>query len=192
MAEYVYSRVSTDRQDTENQLARLRELYPNAVVYEEVASGAKQRPVLQELLSKLQSGDTLVTYALDRLGRKTSEVLLLIEDLDRRGVALKTVREGVDVKTIAGRLVLSIIASVSQMEREVLIDRTKVALAARKRAGVKLGRKYAYQGEVIERIKTLGSQGNTVREIAALTGVSKSTVARVLSQDRAAEQKLSA
>jgi putative DNA-invertase from lambdoid prophage Rac len=82
---YIYSRVSTGKQDTANQLARLRELYPTAPIYEETASGAKRRPVLEGLLARLQKGDYLVVAALDRLGRKTSEILALIENLEKRG-----------------------------------------------------------------------------------------------------------
>ena len=137
--QYIYSRVSTDKQETQNQLSKLKELFPGAAVFEEVSSGAKARPVLQTLLASLHSGDILIVAALDRLGRRTSEVLALIEDLERRGVILKSIREGVDYSTIAGRLVTQILCACAEMERRLISERTKMALEARRKAGVKLG-----------------------------------------------------
>ncbi|MCA3086294.1 MAG: recombinase family protein [Rhodocyclaceae bacterium] len=66
MAQFIYSRVSTDQQDTQNQALDLVRRFPEAVLVEEIASGAKVRPKLSELLKSLQTGDTLIVYALDR------------------------------------------------------------------------------------------------------------------------------
>ena len=117
---YIYSRVSTGRQDTANQLAKLRELYPAATVFEETASGAKRRPILESLLQLLKEGDQLIIAALDRLGRRTSEILALIEDLERRGVVLKSLREGLDYSSISGKLVTQILAACAEMERGLI------------------------------------------------------------------------
>src|SRR4051812_25001893 len=113
MAQYIYSRVSTDGQTTDGQVLALTARYPEAQIVSEVASGAKHRPILRALVAQLQAGDTLVVAALDRLGRRTSEVLALIEDLDRRRIVLVSVREGVDYSTAAGRLVTQILVSVA-------------------------------------------------------------------------------
>lgn len=177
--QYIYSRVSTDKQETQNQLSSLKELFPNAAVFEEVASGAKARPVLQTLLGSLQKGDTLIVAALDRLGRRTSEVLGLIEDLEKRGVILKSMREGVDYSTIAGRLVTQILCSVAEMERRLISERTKMALEARKKAGVKLGCPAKYANEVVAQVRELRSAGKTVREVALVTGMSASRVSQL-------------
>jgi DNA invertase Pin-like site-specific DNA recombinase len=177
--QYIYSRVSTDRQETQNQLSQLKELYPNAAVFEEVASGAKARPVLQTLLSSLQEGDCLIVAALDRLGRRTSEVLSLIEDLERRGVILRSIREGVDYSTIAGRLVTQILCACAEMERRLISERTKIALEARKKAGVKLGCPSKYSSDIVRRVLKLRAEGKTVRAVADLTGVSASRVSQL-------------
>jgi len=177
--QYIYSRVSTDKQETQNQLSRLRELFPAAAVFEEVASGAKARPVLQTLLASLQGGDVLIVAALDRLGRRTSEVLALIEDLERRSVILKSIREGVDYSTIAGRLVTQILCACAEMERRLISERTKLALEARKKAGVKLGGPAKYPLETIQKVRELRRRGETVRAIARLTGVSASRVSQL-------------
>ena len=176
---YIYSRVSTDKQETQNQLSSLKETFPDAAVYEEVASGAKARPVLQSLLGALQTGDVLIVAALDRLGRRTSEVLALIEDLESRGVILKSVREGVDYSTIAGRLVTQILCACAEMERRLISERTKTALEARRKAGVKLGGPAKYSPETVQNVRNLRGQGLTVRKVAGLTGVSASRVSQL-------------
>ena len=176
---FIYSRVSTDKQDTENQLSKLKEMFPDAAVYEEVASGAKQRPILHKLLAGLEKGDTLIVYALDRLGRRTSEILLLIEDLEKRGVILKSIREGVDYSTIAGRLVTQILCSIAEMERSLISERTKAALAAKRKQGIVGGRRPTYTAETVARVRELRANGKTVREVAREVGMSYSRVAEL-------------
>lgn len=177
--QYIYSRVSTDKQETQNQLTHLKELFPGAAVFEEVASGAKARPVLQTLLGSLQKGDTLIVAALDRLGRRTSEVLALIEDMERRGVVLKSIREGVDYSTIAGRLVTQILCACAEMERRLISERTKLALEARKKAGVRLGAPSKFDADTVTKVRELRAAGMPVREVAMLTGMSASRVSQL-------------
>lgn len=173
---FLYSRVSTGGQDAANQTSNLKQMYPHAQVIEEVASGGKARPALEKLVRELQSGDILVVAALDRLGRKTSEILLLVEDLERRGIILKSVRESIDFSTIAGRLVCQILISVSEMERRIISERTRLALAAKKKLGIIGGRKPKYTQQQVDEVKTLRAKGVTLKEIAYKTGIS---VARV-------------
>lgn len=177
--QYIYSRVSTDKQETQNQLSQLKELFPGAAVFEEVASGSKVRPILQALLGMLKAGDTLIVAALDRLGRRTSEVLALIEDLERRGVVLKSIREGVDYSTIAGRLVTQILCACAEMERRLISERTKLALDAKRKAGVRLGCPSKHSAETVSRVLELRAGGMPVREVAKLTGVSASRVSQL-------------
>lgn len=173
---FLYGRVSTDGQTTDNQISALKAKYPDAVVVEETASGAKRRPKLEELLARVQKGDELIVAALDRLGRRTSEVLALIEDLEAKGVILKSEREGVDYSTICGRLVTQILCSVAEMERNIISERTRLGLAARKAKGVKLGRASTYTVEQIEEVRQLRAAGKTLKEIRQLTGLSESRI----------------
>lgn len=177
--QYIYSRVSTGKQDTANQLTRLKELYPNATVVEETASGAKSRPELQSLVLRLQKGDELLVAAMDRLGRRTSEVLALIEDLERRGIILKSLREGVDYSTVCGRLVTQILCSVAEMERGLIASRTRDALAAKRQQGIVGGRRPTYPPEVVARVRAMKTQGFTNKAIAIETGMSASRVGQL-------------
>ncbi len=166
MAQFIYSRVSTNLQDTQNQVVRLREQFPNAKVFEETASGAKSRPELDRLIKQLQSGDELIVSSLDRLGRRAAEVILLVEELDRRKVILKSLRENIDFSTLAGRFVFQILAALSEMERRLISERTKSALQARKQLGVKLGRPRKHSAQLRKQAQSLRSKGKTLQSIS--------------------------
>lgn len=178
---FIYSRVSTGGQDAANQTTNLKQMFPFADVVEEVASGGKNRPALERLVQQLQPGDTLVVAALDRLGRRTSEILLLVEDLERRGVILKSVRESIDFSTIAGRLVCQILISVSEMERRIISERTKLALAAKRKMGIIGGRRAKYTQQQVDHVRTLRKQGVKLKDISARTGISISRIHQLTS-----------
>ncbi|MCM2354117.1 MAG: recombinase family protein [Pseudobdellovibrio sp.] len=180
MAQYVYARVSTQNQETENQIIHLRRIYPEAAFISETASGAKSRPELDALVAKLQRGDELIVSSLDRLGRKTSEILVLIESLEKRGVILKSLREGLDYSTVSGRLVTQILISVSELERSLISMRTKVALAAKREKGIFGGRPRVHGDAIIAKARELRSQGKSLTAIASETGVSKTRLHQLL------------
>lgn len=174
MTDYIYSRVSTKEQNSESQLLNLRNKYPNAKIFNEIASGAKKRPILGTLINELQCGDRLIVAALDRLGRKTVEILGLIENLEKRGIILISDREGIDYSTITGRLVTQILVSIAEMERNLLSERTKAGLKAAKANGRLGGRPKVYsQKEIAKALEILGS-GLTSRQVARKTGISYS------------------
>ncbi len=178
----IYARVSTDEQATEAQAHELLLRYPGSDVVSEVKSSMKRRPILEALIASLEPGDTLIVYALDRLGRRVTEVLQLIEGLQTRGVRLVSHREGVDYSTPVGRLVTQILVSVAEMERARISERTKTGLAAAKAQGRLGGRPSKVTEDMITQCFTMRAQGHTVREMATKTGLSFATVSRVLRQ----------
>lgn len=180
MATHTYLRVSTNVQSTDTQEHDLLKRYPDAVVHRETASGVKQRPVLAALVASLQSGDTLVVAALDRLGRRTSEILKLIEDLQKRNVNIVALREGVDYGTITGRLVTQILVSVAELERSLTAARTSAALQALKAKGVQLGKPSKFTEVDLKRAKELHQTGHSYRKIQAMTGMSFGRIAQAL------------
>ncbi len=180
MAQYVYARVSTQSQETENQIAHLRRVYPDAAFISETASGAKVRPELESLVRKLQRGDELIVSSLDRLGRKTSEILVLIESLEKRGVILKSLREGLDYSTVSGRLVTQILISVSELERSLISMRTKSALAAKRLKGIVGGRPRIHSEEKVARARALRAEGKSLSAISQLVGISKTRLHQLL------------
>lgn len=180
MAFYIYSRVSTDGQSTDSQVMALTKKYPYAEVVTETRSGAKSRPFLTALLEQLKAGDTLVVAALDRLGRKTTEILALIEDLQRRNVNLISEREGVDYGSPTGRLVTQILVSVAEMERNLIAERTRAGLAAAREKGKFIGRKPSISEDIIRRAFHLVSEGTSIRKAATAVGISHTHLANIL------------
>ncbi len=183
MAIYIYSRVSTDGQSTDAQLVALTKKYPQAEIVTETRSGAKARPFLTALLEQLKTGDTLVVAALDRLGRKTTEILALIEELQQRKVNLISEREGVDYGTPTGRLVTQILVSVAEMERSVIVERTKAGLAAARAKGKLIGRKPRIPEEKITDAKEMVAGGMSIRKAAAAVGISHTYLADLMKKN---------
>lgn len=192
MTDYIYVRVSTTRtQSTEAQETQLQQRFQDAHIITEVASGMKNRPELNKLVASLVAGDRLIVSALDRLGRKTSEVLVLIEDLDRRKITLISAREGIDYSTAMGRLVTQILVSVAEMERAMMSERTKVGLQNARNKGVrlgppigsrnKLGKKKKRSPEFIERFLRL-EKSLTPIEMAVEFKISLMTVYRIIKE----------
>lgn len=175
-----YARVSTVDQSLERQVDELTAAGAEEV-RTEVGSGKKgaDRPVWDELLRSLREGDTLMVTELSRLGRSTSQLSTLADDLQDRGVALRILNLGIDTGTPSGRLVYSIISAVAQMERELLIERTMSGLAAARARGRKGGRKPSITDAQIRRAQKLyDARDLTVAEIAATIGVSRQTIYR--------------
>jgi DNA invertase Pin-like site-specific DNA recombinase len=128
-------RVSSRDQDPKSQVeaAVARGISP-ANIHIETASGARdERPVLSKLFAALEKGDVLVTFRLDRLGRSVHLVKVL-EDLEIRGVGFETL-DGVSTRGATGKLVLHILGSVAQFERQLLIERTMAGLQAARAGG---------------------------------------------------------
>jgi DNA invertase Pin-like site-specific DNA recombinase len=148
-----------------------------ATVVEEQASGAKERPKLSELISKLTAGDRLIVYAIDRLGRSTRDLVTLFEELGSRGVILISNREGIiDRSTPMGNFMYNIMAAMAQMERDILIERIKTGLSRAKSEGKKLGRTYQHPKEVRDAALTMRKQGITYRGIAKKLGISVTSI----------------
>lgn len=135
-----YARVSTEDQDLTLQLDAL-----NAAgcerIYEDRKSGKtlKNRPGWKTCMADLHPGDTLIVWKMDRLGRNTVEVLNLLEKLRAEEVKVRSLTEGFDADTPIGRMVITIMASVSQYEREVLGERTRAGMAVSKARGRRHG-----------------------------------------------------
>ena len=182
MATFGYARVSTGEQSLDRQNDELTAAGAE-MVYEEVGSGKKGavRPQWDELLRSLRQGDTLVVTELSRLGRSTSQLSQLADDLSDRGISLKILNLGIDTGTPSGKLVYSIIAAVAEMERDLLIERTNSGLAASRSRGRKGGRKREFSPAAVRRAQDRYDKGDlSVTEIARLAGVSRQTLYRYL------------
>lgn len=177
-----YARVSTVDQNLEGQYKQLIEAGCYDVYSDKGRSGATMsRPKLEECLRALQPGNTLVVTKLDRLGRTVRGLVELLESLNERGVKFRSLTEGIDTTTPSGRLMFNVIASVAEMERELIRERTKAGLAV---AAGKGGRPPRLQPhDVVEARRLREKEGKTVQAIATRFKVHRSTIIRALRTD---------
>ena len=180
-----YARVSTKDQSLDRQRDELKDAGCDAV-HEETASGKRgaARPVWDETVRNLRAGDTLVVVELSRLGRSTSELAALADDLQERGVALRILGLGIDTGTPAGKLIYQIISAVAEMERALLVERTKSGLEAARKKHKRLGgRKPKLTAAKLKAARAMRDSGElTMGEIAEHYGVSRNTLYRNLSE----------
>ena len=133
-----YARVSTSEQDLALQLDALRNHgVTDALLFTDKASGSKSdRPGLEACLKTLQSGDVLLVWRLDRLGRSVAHLVGLVEQLRQRGIGFRSICDGaIDTTTATGELVFHIFSALAQFERRLIVERTKAGLVAARARG---------------------------------------------------------
>lgn len=175
-----YARVSTQDQNLDLQTEALTRAGCEKI-YEDKISGVRaERPGLTRALEMLREGDTLVVWKLDRLGRSVKQLVDMVGELHRRGVQFKSLTDAIDTGTPAGRFFFHVMASLAEMERELIIERTRAGLDAAKQLGRKGGRKPKMTSSKIESAKKLLASGIPPRDIAKDLGVSVPTLYRWL------------
>ena len=148
-------------------------------IFTDKTSGAtKDRPGLNDVLSHLRDGDTLVVWKLDRLGRTVKGLVDLVTELENQGVNFKSLTDSIDTTTSAGRFFFHIMASLSQMERELTLERTKAGLEAAKKLGRVGGRKRTMTDSKIKSARKLLAGGHSPKDVARDLGVSIATLYR--------------
>jgi len=173
-----YARVSTDDQNLALQTQALNEIGCTKI-YEDKISGTKtNRPGLQLALEVLRHGDTLVVWKLDRLGRTVKGLIDLINQLNQKDIHFKSITDNVDTSTPSGRFFFHVMASLAQMERELIAERTKTGLASAKLLGRVGGRKRKMTASKIESAKKLLASGVLPKEVAKNLNVSVPTLYR--------------
>lgn len=181
-----YLRVSTSRdQSVESQRHAIERAgwAPAKVFLDEGITGRRiDRPGLQSMLEWVRDGDTVVVYSLSRISRSTTDLLGLLERLDRQGVALVSLSESVDTSTPAGRLLVTVLAALSQFEVDTLRDRTLAGLEVARAQGRVGGRPRALTPEEVVMVRGLRASGVPAQSIAVRMGVGRSTVYRALEQ----------
>ncbi len=168
-----YLRVSTEAQKEDRQEDGLKALCDELYV-EKLSAVSKTRPVYQQVIDKLQAGDTLVVWDLDRAFRSTVDALLEVEKLRRREIEFKIVNLNVDTATPSGALIFTVMAAFSQFERQTLIRRTKEGMVAAKLRGKHIGRpRNPILEEVVLAHSRIEAGEGTIEEIAAGYGCSR-------------------
>jgi len=180
---YGYARVSTVKQITgsslEEQESLLKSKACEQIIVEQFTGKTTGRPKLNELVSNLQAGDTLVVTKLDRLARTVREGKELIEYLIDKDVTVIINNMGTISNKPMDKLMLSILFAFAEFERDMIIERTQAGKEiARTKAGFKDGRPKAYTEYQLENAMNLLANGNSYTEVVEKTGISKSTLIR--------------
>ncbi len=148
-------------------------------VFEDKVSGTRaDRPGLAKALEMLREGDALVVWKLDRLGRSVKQLVDLIGELRQQGVQFKSVTDAIDTGTPSGRFFFHVMASLSEMERELIVERTRAGLEVARQLGRKGGRKPKMTGSKIASARKLLASGVPPKDVASNLGVSIPTLYR--------------
>lgn len=172
-----YARVSTDDQNLHLQRDAL-EKAGCQVIYEDKASGKNtERPELEACLKALRSGDTLVVWRLDRLGRSLGDLVKLVTTLEEQKIGFESLQEKIETTSASGKLVFHVFAALAEFERNLISERTRAGLKAARARGRLGGRKPKLKQKDIREIKVLLKDPNIpVSDIAKRFGVSRTTI----------------
>jgi putative DNA-invertase from lambdoid prophage Rac len=180
---FLYARVSTGAQFTENQLLEAKssgfDIQPGRVVEETISGSvaAHQRPGFQKLLERMEASDVLVVSKLDRLGRNSMDVRTTVEQLASNGIKVHCLAlGGVDLTSSSGKMTMQVLSAIAEFERDLLIERTQAGLNRAKLEGKTLGRPPAVgTTTAVQRLK---AQSKTQSQVAAELRLGLATVKR--------------
>jgi len=189
----VYARVSTNQQDTQNQLIELRR-YCEARGWQAIefidngfsgALGEDKRPALKATMdaARKRKVDTVIVWDFSRFARSMRQLVEALDLFRAWGVSFISLREGIDTSTANGRLVFGIFASLAEFERELIRERVSLGLRRAQAQGKQLGRpKASIDPATAHRMR---QEGRSLAEIAQAMGTHKSTISRFLKHETA-------
>src|SRR3954463_2609842 len=174
-----YARISTQDQNLDLQRDALTKAECEQIYTDRVSGTKDKRPGLAEAFSHLRSGDTLVVWRLDRLGRSLRHLIDTVTGLQERGIGFKSLQESIDTTTSGGRLVFNIFGSLAEFEREIIRERTNAGLTAARARGKLGGRPKALSESKAEMARQLyADRTHSIAEICQTLGVSRTTFYR--------------
>lgn len=177
-----YARVSTTDQDLALQLDALERagVDPNQVWTDKASGASTDRPGLTALLDYARTGDVLVVWKLDRLGRSVRQVVDFVDELGRRGIGLRSLTESIDTTTAQGTFIFHLFAALAELERGMIRERTLAGLTAARERGRVGGRPTVWTPERAKAAEAMLRGGADAKAISAALGVSTSSTYRWL------------
>lgn len=173
-----YARVSTGDQNLDLQKNALIRAECE-LIFEDTASGKNaKRPGLRKAIRRLRPGDSLVVWKLDRLGRSVRDLITLVSELQERGIHFRSLTDSIDTSTAAGRFFFHVMSALAEMERELIVERTRAGLAAAREQGRIGGRRRVMTSEVVERCHRMLDMGANRQQVADVIGVDVKTIYR--------------
>jgi len=185
-----YARVSTEDQNLDLQRDALATVGCKKTFEEKVSGAAAKLSAREELLKFARSGDVVVVWKLDRLGRSLRDLVTIVNELKERGIEFRSLQESIDTTTPSGKLTFHLFAALSEFERDMIRERTSAGLAAARKRGKHLGRPKALSSETLEMAKTLMENPNlSATQIAKQLGVHRATLYRHLGAEKPEPRK---
>lgn len=182
LMKFGYARVSTMDQNLEMQIGAL-EKYGVDKIFSDKATGKNmQRKEFSKLLEQLRKGDTLIIFSLSRLGRKTKDLIELVEKFNAEDINLISLKESIDTTSPMGRAMIGMISIFAELERELITERVKEGVKNARARGRLGGRPRINSEKVREALALYHTEHYSVQEIINKTGVSKATLYRRLSE----------
>jgi DNA invertase Pin-like site-specific DNA recombinase len=177
---YGYARVSTKDQNLDLQIQALKESGAKKIFTDQMSGATFDRSGLNMIFAGLRQGDLVLVWKLDRLARSVKNLIDLVKAIKEHGANFKSITDNIDTSTAAGQFFFHIMASLSEMERALIIERTQAGLQAAKKRGVICGRKRLMTDSKIINSAKLYAAGTPVKEIAKDLNVSVPTLYRAL------------
>ncbi|HFK4066889.1 TPA: recombinase family protein [Kluyvera ascorbata] len=171
-----YVRVSTNDQNTSLQRNALESAGCEQIFEDKISGRVADRPGLKKLLRTLSVGDTLVVWKLDRLGRSMRHLVVLVEELRERGINFRSLTDSIDTSTPMGRFFFHVMGALAEMERELIVERTRAGLAAAKAEGRIGGRRPKFSSEQWSQMGRLIAAGESRQRVAIIFDVGISTL----------------
>ena len=179
-----YARVSKNEQSLDIQIQKLKQAGCDEIYQEKVSGSKDDRSQLNLLLSRLRKGDTICVVRLDRLGRRMTKLIELINDFKKKGIEFISIENHIDTTTPMGMLLFTMCAAFSEMERVLITERVKAGLDAAHSKGRKGGRPKALTTEKLKKLKSLmKSKEFSVSEICNMVEISRSVYYRARSSN---------
>jgi len=181
---YAYARVSTRKQSRDGnglfeQIQKLKAVGYDSLIVEEFTGSTTKRPMLDDLISNLKAGDTIIVTKLDRLARTTAEGSNLIKDLLNRGISVHILNMGLLDNSPTGKLIVHILLAFAEFERDMIIERTQAGKEiARTKNGFRDGRPPIDPKKKRAAAELIVNQHRSYKEVSELTGLSNSTLVR--------------
>ena len=180
-----YARVSTEDQEMASQIELLEKEGCERIYKEKVSGANRDREELRQAINMLRKGDTFVVMKLDRLGRTVKQLVELMDWFTEQEIQFKSIQDGIDTTTANGRFFFHIMSGFSELERELIRERTQVGLTSARSRGRLGGRPSVHKTDKKEIVYQMVMENNqTVGEIATALNLSRSTIYRYIDKKR--------
>lgn len=175
-----YARVSTTGQNLESQIEHLTAQGCDQIFQEKLTGFDRRRPQLEKMLSTLQPDDTLLVTSLDRLARSTHDLFVITRKIETAEAAFRSLREPwADTTSSMGKFLLTVFAGLSELERNLINERTDEGRTSAKKRGVKFGRKFKLTTHQQDQVRTMLREGQSIRAVARHFNVGVATIDRI-------------